>query len=137
MRILSHPDLNPNFSKSNSLVSVYHLELMRCYIIFFTNIPGETKVQNLVFNAIAGRFEWEGPPAPEHCDLQYIVEFTNGDPSDDISVKIREEYFEPEIHYCTNNHVTVTTWMGLLERNAGSESAKHIEPASGTFDFDF
>lgn len=97
------------------------------------NILGDNKIQNLAFNPTTRRFEWEGPQAPERCDLHFIVEFTNGDPSDDISVRIAEEYFEAPIYSCTHNHIHVTTWLGLLHKEAGSESITFLETAPGIF----
>lgn len=68
---------------------------------------GDSKVRDLQFNPELRRFEWLPPHAPEECDLEYNINFSNELIGTESTTP--DEFYEFPVYFCSNNWISVTT----------------------------
>lgn len=99
-------------------------------LLFVLNL-GDASVQNLRYNSDTGYVEWEAPDAPDWCELEFLIEFSNE--NGDRETRTTNTFYDLPVYPCTTNYVNVTTRIVALDKYAASKSFVHVESVPGGY----
>ncbi|KAK9711980.1 hypothetical protein QE152_g25189 [Popillia japonica] len=99
-------------------------------LVHLESVPDDIQVRDLHFNDQSRNFVWDPPLNTEHCDIRYIVDFTNEFQTEEVQITITNAYFEVLEYYpCTNNKIEVTTFIQFgTNFYSEPESKTHVAP---------
>ncbi|KAK9711927.1 hypothetical protein QE152_g25192 [Popillia japonica] len=116
-------------SKNQIIVSTIALEDDKEFedvsIDVSVGLSGDASVQNLRYNSDTGYVEWEAPDAPDWCELEFLIEFSNE--NGDRETRTTNTFYDLPVYPCTTNYVNVTTRIVALDKYAASKSFVHVE----------